>query len=339
MGGSESVDFLAPSGSGENTLVTCENGDFAADLEVAHAVPRAPAFPPRLDAPEEIETPGDRTIEALAELSRHRRGRDVEGDAGDEGGRHRRARARARRRPAREGEADRRARRKRPPVDGGRDPRGVRRRPRLARPGRLRAARSSPTRRCAKGSSSPARTAPAGISAASRPAATSRRASPTSASRRRATACALRRRAARSRPRSRSATSSSSARATRCRSNATFLDEDGRGEAARDGQLRHRPRRGSWPPPSSKVTTRTGSAGPPRSRRTTSTSSCCRAWKQQAEEAARTLSARGCDVLLDDRELRPGREVRRRRPDRPADARHGRQEDARGRDGRRARPA
>ena len=47
MGGSESVDFLAPSGSGENTLVTCENGDFAADLEVARAVPRPPEFPPR----------------------------------------------------------------------------------------------------------------------------------------------------------------------------------------------------------------------------------------------------------------------------------------------------
>src|SRR6478752_5186234 len=31
MGGSESMDFLAPSGSGENTLVTCENGDYAAD--------------------------------------------------------------------------------------------------------------------------------------------------------------------------------------------------------------------------------------------------------------------------------------------------------------------
>ena len=40
MGGKESVDFLAPSGSGENTLVTCENGDFAADLEVARGVPR-----------------------------------------------------------------------------------------------------------------------------------------------------------------------------------------------------------------------------------------------------------------------------------------------------------
>ena len=68
MGGSESVDFLAPSGSGENTLVTCENGDFAADLEVARAVPRAPAFPRRLDAPAEVETPGVTTIEALAEL-------------------------------------------------------------------------------------------------------------------------------------------------------------------------------------------------------------------------------------------------------------------------------
>jgi prolyl-tRNA synthetase len=66
MGGSESVDFLAPSGSGENTLVTCENGDFAADLEVARAVPRAAEFPARLDAPEEIDTPGIITIDALA---------------------------------------------------------------------------------------------------------------------------------------------------------------------------------------------------------------------------------------------------------------------------------
>src|SRR4051812_46023746 len=66
MGGSESFDFLAPSGSGENTLVTCENGDFAADLEVARTVPRQPVFPPRLEAPEEIATPAIETIEALA---------------------------------------------------------------------------------------------------------------------------------------------------------------------------------------------------------------------------------------------------------------------------------
>ena len=67
MGGSESFDFLAPSGSGENTLVTCENGDFAADLEVARSVPRAPELPDRLEAPAEIATPGIKTCEALAE--------------------------------------------------------------------------------------------------------------------------------------------------------------------------------------------------------------------------------------------------------------------------------
>jgi prolyl-tRNA synthetase len=66
MGGSESVDFLAPSGSGENTLVTCERGDFAADLEVARGVPRAPEFPESLAAPAEVETPGVATCEALA---------------------------------------------------------------------------------------------------------------------------------------------------------------------------------------------------------------------------------------------------------------------------------
>jgi prolyl-tRNA synthetase len=68
MGGKESLDYLAPSGSGENTLVTCENGDFAADLEVARGVPRPAEFPERLDAPKEVATPGVTTIEALAEM-------------------------------------------------------------------------------------------------------------------------------------------------------------------------------------------------------------------------------------------------------------------------------
>ncbi|MDQ2982786.1 MAG: proline--tRNA ligase [Actinomycetota bacterium] len=68
MGGSESIDFLAPTGSGENTLVTCENGDYAADLEIARGIPRAPDFPEALGAPEEVETPGVATIEALAEF-------------------------------------------------------------------------------------------------------------------------------------------------------------------------------------------------------------------------------------------------------------------------------
>jgi prolyl-tRNA synthetase len=66
MGGKGSHDFLAPSGSGENTLVRCENGDYAADLEIAEGVPSAAEFPPELAKPEEVETPGQRTIEAVS---------------------------------------------------------------------------------------------------------------------------------------------------------------------------------------------------------------------------------------------------------------------------------
>jgi prolyl-tRNA synthetase len=68
MGGKESFDFLAPAGAGENTLVTCENGDFAADIEVARTVARPAVLPEPLPAPEEIETPGVKTCEALAEF-------------------------------------------------------------------------------------------------------------------------------------------------------------------------------------------------------------------------------------------------------------------------------
>jgi prolyl-tRNA synthetase len=68
MGGSESMDFLAPAGSGQNMLVRCERGDYAADIDIARSVARVPEFPDALDAPEEIDTPGVSTIEELAEL-------------------------------------------------------------------------------------------------------------------------------------------------------------------------------------------------------------------------------------------------------------------------------
>src|SRR3954470_1983247 len=68
MGGELTYDFLAPSGSGENTLVRCENSDYAADAEVARGIPRMPEPPAALDKAEEIETPGVTTCEALAEL-------------------------------------------------------------------------------------------------------------------------------------------------------------------------------------------------------------------------------------------------------------------------------
>jgi prolyl-tRNA synthetase len=68
MGGQMSKDFLAPAGSGENVLVTCENGDYAADLEIARGIPRTRDLGDSRDAPTEVETPGIGTIESLAEF-------------------------------------------------------------------------------------------------------------------------------------------------------------------------------------------------------------------------------------------------------------------------------
>jgi prolyl-tRNA synthetase len=68
MGGELTIDYLAPSGSGENVLVRCERGDYAADAEIARGVPRAAEFPPPLNRPEEVETPGVTTCETLAEF-------------------------------------------------------------------------------------------------------------------------------------------------------------------------------------------------------------------------------------------------------------------------------
>ena len=211
MGGKESIDFLAPSGSGENTLVTCENGDFAADLEVAHGVPRAPELPAALTAPKEVATPGVTTIEALAEMLGVDARRDVEGDAGHEKRRHTRARSRSRRRPAVRAEDARCARERLPPGDGRRDPRRVRGGWRLPRAGRRRrrgrrrrgAARWAVRRRRESRRLAPARgRGRAGLRAALR-------GHPRSASRAMRAPSAAARSA--SRRRSRSATSSSSA--------------------------------------------------------------------------------------------------------------------------------
>jgi prolyl-tRNA synthetase len=68
MGGRESSGFMAPAESGENILVSCENGDYFADYDAARGIPRGPVFPDPLERPEEVETPGVATIDALAEL-------------------------------------------------------------------------------------------------------------------------------------------------------------------------------------------------------------------------------------------------------------------------------
>jgi prolyl-tRNA synthetase len=66
MGGKSSLGFLAPTGSGENELMRCENGDYFADAEAARGTARPAELPAALDAPERVETPGIGTIEEVA---------------------------------------------------------------------------------------------------------------------------------------------------------------------------------------------------------------------------------------------------------------------------------
>jgi prolyl-tRNA synthetase len=68
MGGKDSLGFLAPTGSGENELMRCENGDYFADAEAARGAPPPPELPPSLEQPELVDTPGVGTIEELAEF-------------------------------------------------------------------------------------------------------------------------------------------------------------------------------------------------------------------------------------------------------------------------------
>jgi prolyl-tRNA synthetase len=68
MGGKESKDFLAPTGSGENELMRCENDDYFADAEAARGAPPPPEQSPALDAPAAVDTPGVGTIDELAEF-------------------------------------------------------------------------------------------------------------------------------------------------------------------------------------------------------------------------------------------------------------------------------
>src|SRR4051812_16772481 len=68
MGGTEAHEFMAPSPAGEDTVALCSTCDYASNVEMARGVPRAPEFPPPLDALEEIETPGVTTIDGLAEM-------------------------------------------------------------------------------------------------------------------------------------------------------------------------------------------------------------------------------------------------------------------------------
>jgi prolyl-tRNA synthetase len=66
MGGSESVEFTVASDAGEDWVVSCEACGYAANIEKARSQVEAVENLPGLGVPEEFATPGVRTIEDLA---------------------------------------------------------------------------------------------------------------------------------------------------------------------------------------------------------------------------------------------------------------------------------
>jgi prolyl-tRNA synthetase len=67
MGGKSSHEFMAFSDYGEDTILICPNGDYAANREVAEYRREAPSNEDLLPA-EEVETPSTTTIKALADF-------------------------------------------------------------------------------------------------------------------------------------------------------------------------------------------------------------------------------------------------------------------------------
>lgn len=64
MGGSGAHEYMAPCPAGEDTIALAPG--FAANVEVASAIPREIERPATLDAPEEVETPGLKTVAEVA---------------------------------------------------------------------------------------------------------------------------------------------------------------------------------------------------------------------------------------------------------------------------------
>jgi len=67
MGGSESTEFMVPSPAGEDWIVTCRSCDYAANVERATSELSVVEDPAEVPGSSRFETPGIRTIRALAE--------------------------------------------------------------------------------------------------------------------------------------------------------------------------------------------------------------------------------------------------------------------------------
>ncbi|MEE2704135.1 MAG: proline--tRNA ligase [Myxococcota bacterium] len=68
MGGSESCEFMSYSEAGEDWVVSCSGCDYAANLEKANSALAPSGEPGSPDLPEKFPTPGIRTIEALEQF-------------------------------------------------------------------------------------------------------------------------------------------------------------------------------------------------------------------------------------------------------------------------------
>ncbi|HTC70272.1 MAG TPA: proline--tRNA ligase [Acidothermaceae bacterium] len=67
MGGSASEEFLAPTESGEDTFVQCENCDYAANTEAVEIAVPAPLEPTDYPDSQVLDTPGTPTIQTLVD--------------------------------------------------------------------------------------------------------------------------------------------------------------------------------------------------------------------------------------------------------------------------------
>jgi prolyl-tRNA synthetase len=68
IGGSASHEFQVLAESGEDAIAWCPASDYAANVELAEAVPLAPSRPPPAEPMRKLPTPGKSTCEAVAEL-------------------------------------------------------------------------------------------------------------------------------------------------------------------------------------------------------------------------------------------------------------------------------
>ena len=68
MGGSGAHEYMAPCAAGENEVALAPG--YAANVEVASAEPQPVELPERLEAPEEVATPGQTTVEEVSGAAR-----------------------------------------------------------------------------------------------------------------------------------------------------------------------------------------------------------------------------------------------------------------------------